>query len=235
MRKLSGIIALLFAVGILFFSCEEYNINRGETIRAGELKNMDYTLLNKNVDANDSFFIDMDNDGKDDFKLYLQSQESKTSSLHKVLVSCLHSAAFIGGFLSDDSVYFHTRYDTTSYAPLRFDTYKSTICSKTQSDDTFMNIVTKGYVYLYSIGANIISSDQWISNDILLDDSYWGLNTSKYGFLFWYGRNCFPFPINTPLYIGLKLKYSHNEKLGWMKLESKSIYEYKIIDYAIQK
>lgn len=242
MKKLSGITVSLLIAGLIFFSCEEYNMNRGESIRVGDLKNMDYTLLYKTIKTNnqlnDSFFIDLDRDGIDDFKLYMLSRKSDTSDLRKFLVSCLHEGAFIGGFLSEDSVYIHTRYDTIEYTPLQFDTYKNTVCSKTHPDDTFMNVITTSYVHLYKKEDTITCNGQWINNEILLNGFCWKFGSATYGSLFWkYYIDCFQLPINTTMYIGLKLKYSNVEKLGWMKLESNSSkYDiYTIIDYAIQK
>ena len=155
MRKLSGIIALLFVVGILFFSCEEYNINRGETIRAGELKNMDYMLYDtfiKNVyNDKDSFDLDADIDGIADFRFYSEHQGSPSFSLYKLYLYCLHENASIGGELRDSLMYI-------------------------DNGVTFYNSKDDNCINLFQENDLISVKDKWLSDTLNLISDGWNVS-----------------------------------------------------------
>lgn len=195
MRKLSGIIALLFVVGILFFSCEEYNINRGETIRAGELKNMDYrlydTVIKNFFNDKDSFDLDADADGIADFRFYLEHEGSPSFSMYNLYLFCLHENVFIGGE-SRDSLMYIKNGDTLYYL------IDLNCINRIQSND------------LISI------EDKWLSDTFNLIYYHSGVSSPTVTYSFRMEQ----IPDKETVFIGFKMTKSKKEKLGWMTVSN---------------
>jgi len=195
MRKLSGITTLLLVVGILFFSCEEYNINRGESIKVGELKNMDYrlydTVITNFYNYKVSFDLDADMDGIADFRFYSEHEGSPSFSRYKLYLFCLHENVFIGGESRDSLMYI-------------------------DDGDTFYYSMDFNCINRFQSNELISVEDQWLSDTFNLIYDHWSVSSPTVTHSFRMEQ----IPYLETVFIGFKITKSKKEKLGWMTVSN---------------
>ena len=194
-----------------------------------------------------SFDLDVNGDNIPDFRFTSEIWGSPGLGQHpQSRLLCLNNNSLIFGYLNTDTTYLDFESDTSygqNMTPVYI--YNTTIysCMKISDADSIVKIApnqfrlkakTKGESInkaAFNKSDTVILSDEWYSqyvSPITQND------TLIYNYVD-YHSTCNSFPQDKILYVGIKVKTSNVEKIGWIKISISDNYKISILESAIQK
>ncbi|MEI6823670.1 MAG: hypothetical protein WCL51_17195 [Bacteroidota bacterium] len=194
-----------------------------------------------------SFDLDVNGDNIPDFRFTSEIWGSPGLGQHpQSRLLCLNNNSLIFGYLNTDTTYLDFQSDTSygqNMTPVYI--YNTTIysCMKISDADSIVKIApnqfrlkakTKGESInkaAFNKSDTVILSDEWYSqyvSPITQND------TLIYNYVD-YHSTCNSFPQDKILYVGIKVKTSNVEKIGWIKISISDNYKISILESAIQK
>jgi len=246
------LILVLLVFGITIFSCtkEKETIikkvvtnndltNIGDTIFLGWKKNMIITPINFDLyppspfNSYKTYQIDINMDGINDFSFYIEMLQSQAYGVRtNTSINCLNSNSSIASFNKTDTLFYNL--DT-----INFQINKNYSCEKINNLDSIVNIIpNQSKIISFEPIEKLFNSTNFNSDSIpLFKASYSSPNTyiPPYNYRSFYINDCDLLPLNTILYIGVKIDDGFgNIKLGWIKINHKYEHWINIIEYAIQ-
>ena len=212
---------LLFITTILILvSCEKDSTNSTSEIHIGQssgMHNITYdTLLTCTSFSNAFVDLDIDFDGKMDFRFdmnYTDFEDDLRNPVSNLI--CLHSGSEVLGYLENDSIFYYEEPDTEKLIV---------------SYNCFEIITPEASSSLYEVKTDQPKLEPKYYNEIInKTDSFIldtitiiGKTSTKYlnhnYDAIYKDFSCDDLPLNKVIYIGIKMVYGDNEKLGWIKL-----------------
>ncbi|MBN1925933.1 MAG: hypothetical protein JW798_08860 [Prolixibacteraceae bacterium] len=250
MRAYMAIYLFLF---LAFFACKEENIevNQPESIQAGNNSNLlvhSYdNLIIGGYNMEKSFELDLDYDNKADFRLTSEIWGSPGMGQHpEVQLLSLTPLCLLNGYKSSDTIFYNFKADTTNnndQSKVYVKHTKTYSCEKLASGDSIVSIQPETFNLRYiNSGGKIYKSDDYLAGKFSLSDITTGDIDGPYNwydtvitFRSYYHFTCNSVPNDEIIYIGIKMKDSIDEKLGWIKMAVMQQYEIALLETAIQQ
>lgn len=251
MSKTSSSVILLFSLILGFSACEKGYLDQTnkKDLQFGNIVNMKIqypdTVLMGEYNQGKNYYIDLDQDGQDDFGLSSLIWGSPgmgmipTSGIH-----CVHEDAQLLGFYRNDTTF--RNYNRREYAGNNivevYENFTFT-CQRMDEADSVIRVTNDVFKLLKFTQGDTFSSADIFKSDSLKLVSYWtrsfrdvqyiGEDTVVYS-QSQYNDDCFTFPQNEIRYIGVKID-GKKPKLGWLKLSVSEYFRVFILEAAIQE
>jgi hypothetical protein len=244
------ILISLFAVAI-FKSCNLFDDNEIDRLdwivigNSSKIKHKIYESLQVGTRSANSLFVDVDDDGNNDFEFFTESTISAGLGYESNMeLKCLNDSVYISCNQLYDSLYLQIDTSVVNrdnlvevYIRNRFS------CSKINYNYKPYGKETRFYPIRYAFADTLSGSDYFVSETIKLRYNPPSYPISMYGvrkndtitYKLSYRNYCFLFPDNLESYIGFKKTDGNTEYLGWLKISIINDYQLTILESAIQK
>lgn len=217
-------------LGLFLFGCERKITTRSSEIRISDYNNMVvnyYDTILLGVYGMSHFLnLDLDNNGSEDIQFESLEWGSLAAGHHpKSTISCLNTDVELYGFFTSDTLYLNRNTQIIKGINDIISIYENYnySCYKIADNDSILQI-SPTFKIIPLNKNDILQIDDTFNCDTitLIDDSYSlppypiGNNgdTIIYEFRTYY-NNCYTFPSDKIIYIGLKL---YKKRLGWIKV-----------------
>lgn len=242
---------ILILLGNTLNSCNLFENNesdRRDWLIIGNRSDISYKVyesLQVVTRSANSLFVDVDDDGKNDFEFYTASTISAGLGYESNMeLKCLNDLFYVSCNELYDSLYMKTDTSFVKQDDL-VGVYISKIitCSKNNEKYKPYGEETRFYPMRYDIADTLFYSDYFISDTFKLRFNPPSYPISMYGVrkndTITYNTStrdyCILFPDNTESFIGFKKKADNTEYLGWLKISIADDYKLTILESAIQK
>jgi len=215
-------------------------INQYDTVLIGEYYYLHY------ID------IDVNSDKISDFRFISEIWGSAGLGHHpRSVILCLNTNSLLYGILKNDTNYLHRSTSTYTYTLSDTETNKRVeirnsnnyTCSKLGANDSIISIQTGQFkIGTKRKGAILNKFDLFKSDTCTLIDDWFDYptfpiiknDTTVYNYTS-VNYTCDSYPSDEICYIGIKIRDSHSEKIGWIKISISDKYKISIMESAIQK
>ena len=241
---------LYLLVLVVTFACKKEE--KEDFIQMGKTNKMiinSYdTLLVGGYNTASVLEIDINKDGVNDFKLKSEIWGSPGMGQHPAAsIACLSENCSIKGQLVNDSTFYrsfvHSYYGENG-SPFYIQYYQTYSNIRINEYDSVFSILTDVFKVNYLNYSDVIyQSDLYQSKNFVLTEGYSATIDGPYpnvtndtvrSYFVTHYYNSNTIPDNTLSYIGVKLKSSNEEKLGWIKLGVTDSYKIILLETAIQ-
>lgn len=242
---------LLLIIPMMLFGCIKEPVELPGRIVTGITDNMlvnEYdTILTGGYNVKSGINLDLNNDSLADFRMTTEIFGSPGMGLHPlVYFMSLHPNSLMNGYLHTDTTFFHIKTDTlinSENANVYIDQRKGKSCRRSDVSDLVVSIRPNVfYLRYFNSGEPINTSDICLSDTVLLNEvTYYDLpesyqrNDTTFGFRNYNQYNCNAMPNDQIIYLGVKLKDSSGEKLGWVKLIVINQHAIALMETALQQ
>ncbi|HCE57701.1 MAG TPA: hypothetical protein DER09_07760 [Prolixibacteraceae bacterium] len=245
------LILLLILTGTIFKSCNLVDNNESDFPdwfvigNSKETSHKIYQSLQVSTRSANSLFVDVDDDGKNDFEFYTESTMSAGLGYEAIMeLKCLNESFFVSCNELYDSLYLKT---DTSFVNadnlVKVYIWRKITCAKIDEKYKPYAKETIYYPMSYLAGDTLFYNDYFVSDTFKLlynppdypvsmsgvrknDTITYNSTTRDYCFLFRYSPGIF---------IGFKKKADKTEYLGWLKISILDDYKLTILESAIQE
>lgn len=204
------------------------------------------TVLIGSYGSPQSLNLDVNEDNSPDFKFLSEIWGSPGVGQHpRSTLMCLNAKCMILGIIKTDTSFYHTSYSTRNISDSTFEIINSFYysCYRMTEKDTIINIQPNQFKILpKKESENISKTDVFKSDTITLNDNSYSYSTipMRQNDTIRYNTisaiyNCYLYPSDEFYYIGIKIKDSESEKIGWIKVKVSNNYKITIMESAIQK
>lgn len=225
-KTLSITLALLVAIS--FASCRKTDATRGITFGQGSRMTINATNDTINY-QNHEKNIDLDGDGLSDLLLSLnQPGSAGTGHWNKFTAKCMPVTQLLGQYVEKEK-YIHSEISYSnsedgSVVIVRHENYY-TCNPMAESDSVYEK--KEGFALLANEAGDVFKlDDEYLDTEATIYEQSFdapegyeeiSADTTAY----WMGHHlndCYNFPLDTPVYIGLKLSHGGTTRLGWVKV-----------------
>jgi hypothetical protein len=190
------------------------------------------------------YFIDVENDGINDFAITSTIWGSPGLGQHPgAEILCLDPGSLINVTPYNDTTFLHIRSDIYNWDKVEIYIRKITTCERVEEDDSILSISAAHYLNVYDRNDMVSINDSWISDTFGLNRDWFSYpytliydspDTSIYeDYVFEF--DCHSIPGDRIAYLGIMQENSEKKKLGWIKLSITDDYKVSVLETAIQK
>lgn len=244
------ILILIFTIAIFNF-CNLSN--------DGENNQLDYLVIEKSADTSHkvyeslrvgtrsatSLFVDVDDDGNNDFEFFTESTISAGLGYEAIMeLKCLNQSFFVSCNELYDSLYLKTDTSVVNVDNLvKIYIWRNITCTKIDEKYKPYAKETRYYPMKYLAGDTLLYNDYFVSDTFKLlynpPDFPGSMSGVRKNDTITYKSTtrdyCFLFPYSSETFIGFKKKADNTEYLGWLKISILDDYKLTILESAIQK